>query len=69
MKVVYTVLIAIVCAALLVGMDLLLQKAGKKHSILQKQIVRMPIAYLTGILLFLIMLRALSRLTIVNRRF
>lgn len=57
MKVVHRVLIAIACVFCVFAVDWLLQKLGNKFSVLQKQPVRMVIAYIAGVLIFIIVLR------------
>lgn len=57
MNVVHRVLVAIACVFFVFVVDWLLQKLGNKFSVLQKQAVRMVIAYIAGVLIFIIVLR------------
>ena len=59
METLYMVIAAIICAVLVIFFDLLLQKAGKKYTFLQKNFIRMPVAYLAGIFIFLVAARIL----------
>ena len=57
MKIIYTLIVAIICAAFLVAADLFFQKVGKSWKIFNKNYIRMPVVYFVGILLFLIAIR------------
>ena len=57
MKILYTLIAAIICTAFLVVVDLLFQRFGKSYKIFNKSYVRVPLVYFIGILLFLIAIK------------
>ena len=52
MQIIYTLLAAIVCMALVVAVDIGITKIFKEKSILQKNYIKMPLSYLLVFLFF-----------------
>lgn len=55
MQIIYTLLAAIVCMALVVAVDIGITKIFKEKSILQKNYIKMPLSYFIGIFVFLLL--------------
>ncbi len=57
MNIIYTLLVAMICGVLIIMTDIAITINFDEDSILQKQYVKMPIAYGIGIAIFLIFVR------------
>lgn len=57
MQIIYTLLAAIVCMALVVAVDIGITKIFKEKSILQKNYIKMPLSYFIGIFVFLLLVQ------------
>mgnify|MGYP003375267274 CR=1 FL=1 len=58
MNIIYTVIVAVICFTLVIGIDFLLQEISRKGiSIFSKKWIRMLISYLVGIFIFLLIVK------------
>ena len=57
MEIIYTLLGAIVCMALVVMVDTGITKVFDEKSIFQKNYIKMPLSYFIGIFVFLLIVR------------
>lgn len=57
MNIIYTVLAAIVCMALVITVDMGLTKIFNEKSLWQKNYIKMPLSYFVGIFVFLLIVR------------
>ena len=57
MDIIYTVLVAIVCMALVIAVDMGITRVFDEKSIWQRKYIKMPLSYFIGILVFLLSVR------------
>ncbi len=57
MQIIYTLLSAIVCMALVVAVDMGITKIFNEKSVFKKNYIKMPLSYFIGIFVFLLLVQ------------